>query len=105
MIMEQLKLSRPSPDDLGYVDSISVEEIGGVTVSTPLKSLSFSLVNYVCLSLTNKNSSSSCDVFRSLLQEMSKVVTQSPQWFCVEAQIVSWTTLKELLTMELIHTR
>ncbi|XP_033144329.1 T-complex protein 1 subunit theta isoform X1 [Brassica rapa] len=33
MIMEQLKLSRPSPDDLGYVDSISVEEIGGVTVT------------------------------------------------------------------------
>uniref|UniRef100_A0A1J3HTW4 CCT-theta n=1 Tax=Noccaea caerulescens TaxID=107243 RepID=A0A1J3HTW4_NOCCA len=28
-----LKLSRPSPDDLGYVDSISVEEIGGVTVT------------------------------------------------------------------------
>ena len=49
MIMEQLKLSRPSPDDLGYVDSISVEEIGGVTVSTPLKSVSFFLVNYICL--------------------------------------------------------
>ncbi|KAG7551076.1 TCP-1-like chaperonin intermediate domain superfamily [Arabidopsis thaliana x Arabidopsis arenosa] len=29
----QLKLSRPSPDDLGYVDSISVEEIGGVRVT------------------------------------------------------------------------
>ncbi|XP_010524976.1 PREDICTED: T-complex protein 1 subunit theta-like [Tarenaya hassleriana] len=28
-----LKLSRPSPDDLGYVDSVSVEEIGGVTVT------------------------------------------------------------------------
>jgi T-complex protein 1 subunit theta len=28
-----LKLSRPSPEDLGYVDSISVEEIGGVTVT------------------------------------------------------------------------
>ncbi|KAG2273211.1 hypothetical protein Bca52824_067766 [Brassica carinata] len=28
-----LKLSRPSPDDLGYVDSIAVEEIGGVTVT------------------------------------------------------------------------
>ncbi|MCI28298.1 T-complex protein 1 subunit theta-like, partial [Trifolium medium] len=24
-----LKLSQPNPDDLGYVDSISVEEIGG----------------------------------------------------------------------------
>ncbi|CAL9230744.1 unnamed protein product [Arabidopsis halleri] len=29
----QLKLNRPSPDDLGYVDSISVEEIGGVRVT------------------------------------------------------------------------
>ncbi|KAI5671773.1 hypothetical protein M9H77_12137 [Catharanthus roseus] len=28
-----LKLSQPSPDDLGYVDSISVEEIGGVRVT------------------------------------------------------------------------
>lgn len=28
-----LKLSRPNPDDLGYVDSVSVEEIGGVTVT------------------------------------------------------------------------
>lgn len=28
-----LKLSQPNPDDLGYVDSISVEEIGGVTVT------------------------------------------------------------------------
>ncbi|KAK4581482.1 hypothetical protein RGQ29_024921 [Quercus rubra] len=27
-----LKLSQPNPDDLGYVDSISVEEIGGVRV-------------------------------------------------------------------------
>ncbi|GMY14240.1 T-complex protein 1 subunit theta [Fagus crenata] len=27
-----LKLSRPNPDDLGYVDSVSVEEIGGVRV-------------------------------------------------------------------------
>lgn len=29
---QQLKLSAPNPDDLGYVDSISVEEIGGVRV-------------------------------------------------------------------------
>lgn len=29
---EQLKLSQPNPDDLGYVDSISVEEIGGIRV-------------------------------------------------------------------------
>ncbi|XP_004498325.1 T-complex protein 1 subunit theta-like [Cicer arietinum] len=28
-----LKLSRPNPDDLGYVDSVSVEEVGGVTVT------------------------------------------------------------------------
>lgn len=28
----QLKLSQPNPDDLGYVDFISVEEIGGVRV-------------------------------------------------------------------------
>ncbi|KAJ1398345.1 TCP-1-like chaperonin intermediate domain superfamily [Sesbania bispinosa] len=28
-----LKLSQPNPDDLGYVDSISVEEIGGVSVT------------------------------------------------------------------------
>uniref|UniRef100_A0A2P2KZI0 CCT-theta n=4 Tax=Rhizophora mucronata TaxID=61149 RepID=A0A2P2KZI0_RHIMU len=28
-----LKLSKPNPDDLGYVDSISVEEIGGVRVT------------------------------------------------------------------------
>ncbi|XP_010549607.1 PREDICTED: T-complex protein 1 subunit theta isoform X2 [Tarenaya hassleriana] len=28
-----LKLSRPNPEDLGYVDSVSVEEIGGVTVT------------------------------------------------------------------------
>lgn len=28
-----LKLSQPNPDDLGYVDSISVEEIGGATVT------------------------------------------------------------------------
>ncbi|CAI9101029.1 OLC1v1038252C1 [Oldenlandia corymbosa var. corymbosa] len=28
-----LKLSAPNPDDLGYVDSISVEEIGGVRVT------------------------------------------------------------------------
>lgn len=28
-----LKLSRPSPDNLGYVDSVSVEEIGGVRVT------------------------------------------------------------------------
>ena len=34
IIIKQLKLSRPSPDDLGYVDSIAVEEIGGVTVSS-----------------------------------------------------------------------
>ncbi|XP_075638911.1 T-complex protein 1 subunit theta [Castanea sativa] len=27
-----LKLSQPNPDDLGYVDSISVEEVGGVRV-------------------------------------------------------------------------
>jgi hypothetical protein len=27
-----LKLSRPNPDDLGYVDSVSVEEIGGARV-------------------------------------------------------------------------
>ncbi|KAG2258755.1 hypothetical protein Bca52824_078049 [Brassica carinata] len=33
-----LKFTRPSPDDLRYIDSISVEEIGGMTVSTPLKS-------------------------------------------------------------------
>ncbi|KAJ8448085.1 hypothetical protein Cgig2_031809 [Carnegiea gigantea] len=28
-----LKLSQPNPDDLGYVDSVWVEEIGGVTVT------------------------------------------------------------------------
>ncbi|XP_064956963.1 T-complex protein 1 subunit theta-like [Musa acuminata AAA Group] len=28
-----LKLSQPSPDDLGYADSISVEEVGGVRVT------------------------------------------------------------------------
>ncbi|KAK9671679.1 hypothetical protein RND81_12G047400 [Saponaria officinalis] len=28
-----LKLSQPRPDDLGYVDSVSVEEIGGTTVT------------------------------------------------------------------------
>ncbi|CAA3028049.1 T-complex 1 subunit theta [Olea europaea subsp. europaea] len=28
-----LKLSQPNPDDLGYVDSISVEEIGGIRVT------------------------------------------------------------------------
>ncbi|GLT27503.1 hypothetical protein SLA2020_024940 [Shorea laevis] len=28
-----LKLSQPKPDDLGYVDSVSVEEIGGVRVT------------------------------------------------------------------------
>lgn len=28
----QLKLSQPNPDDLGYVDLVSVEEIGGVRV-------------------------------------------------------------------------
>ncbi|XP_058204781.1 T-complex protein 1 subunit theta-like [Rhododendron vialii] len=28
-----LKLSRPNPDDLGYVDSVSMEEIGGVRVT------------------------------------------------------------------------
>ncbi|KAL3820279.1 hypothetical protein ACJIZ3_006184 [Penstemon smallii] len=28
-----LKLSHPSPDDLGYVDSVSVEEIGGARVT------------------------------------------------------------------------
>ncbi|GMH20081.1 hypothetical protein Nepgr_021922 [Nepenthes gracilis] len=28
-----LKLSQPNPDDLGYVDSISVQEIGGATVT------------------------------------------------------------------------
>ncbi|KAK4492698.1 hypothetical protein RD792_003518 [Penstemon davidsonii] len=28
-----LKLSQPSPDDLGYVDSVSVEEIGGARVT------------------------------------------------------------------------
>lgn len=31
-LLQQLKLSRPSPDNLGYVDSVSVEEIGGVRV-------------------------------------------------------------------------
>ena len=46
MIIEQLKLSRPSPDDLGYVDSIAVEEIGGVTVSKISFFLFFFLVNY-----------------------------------------------------------
>ena len=30
--LQQLKLSQPNPDDLGYVDSISVEEIGGARV-------------------------------------------------------------------------
>ena len=29
---QQLKLSQPNPDDLGHVDSVSVEEIGGVRV-------------------------------------------------------------------------
>ncbi|KAK9664660.1 hypothetical protein RND81_14G059200 [Saponaria officinalis] len=28
-----LKLSQPNPDDLGYIDSVSVEEIGGTTVT------------------------------------------------------------------------
>ncbi|XP_019186971.1 PREDICTED: T-complex protein 1 subunit theta [Ipomoea nil] len=28
-----LKLSQPNPDDLGYVDSVSVEEIGGIRVT------------------------------------------------------------------------
>ena len=28
-----LNLSQPNPDDLGYVDSISVEEIGGARVT------------------------------------------------------------------------
>ena len=32
VFLHQLKLSQPNPDDLGYVDSISVEEIGGVRV-------------------------------------------------------------------------
>lgn len=31
-ILQQLKLCQPNPDDLGYVDSISVEEIAGVRV-------------------------------------------------------------------------
>jgi hypothetical protein len=30
--LQQLKLSQPNPDDLGYVDSITVEEIGGARV-------------------------------------------------------------------------
>lgn len=30
--MLQLKLSKPNPDDLGHVDSVSVEEIGGARV-------------------------------------------------------------------------
>jgi len=101
LIIKQLKLSRPSPEDLGYVDSISVEEIGGVTVSTP-KSIPIFLVNYFCLSLIIDNSRSS---FRSRLQETRKVVTPSPLWSCVEAQIAFWTTLRELLMMELTHTR
>lgn len=29
----QLKLSQPSPDELGYADSVSVEEIGGARVN------------------------------------------------------------------------
>lgn len=28
----QLKLGQPNPDDLGYADSVSVEEIGGARV-------------------------------------------------------------------------
>uniref|UniRef100_A0A2P2KZE1 CCT-theta n=1 Tax=Rhizophora mucronata TaxID=61149 RepID=A0A2P2KZE1_RHIMU len=35
-----LKLSKPNPDDLGYVDSISVEEIGGVRVCSKMLPLS-----------------------------------------------------------------
>ncbi|TKY46197.1 T-complex protein 1 subunit theta [Spatholobus suberectus] len=33
IFLQQLKLSQPNPDDLGYVDSVSVEEIGGVRVT------------------------------------------------------------------------
>jgi T-complex protein 1 subunit theta len=32
VFLQQLKLSPPNPDDLGCVDSISVEEIGGARV-------------------------------------------------------------------------
>lgn len=32
LLWKQLKLGRPNPDDLGHVDSVSVEEIGGVRV-------------------------------------------------------------------------
>jgi T-complex protein 1 subunit theta len=33
IFLQQLKLCQPKPDDLGYVDSVSVEEIGGARVS------------------------------------------------------------------------
>ncbi|GMY12897.1 hypothetical protein FCV25MIE_08136 [Fagus crenata] len=32
-VFEWLKLSQPNPNDLGYVDSVSVEEIGSVRCS------------------------------------------------------------------------
>ena len=32
IFVKQLKLSQPNPEDLGYVDFISVEEIGGARV-------------------------------------------------------------------------
>ena len=32
VFMHQLKPSQPNPNDLGYVDSVSVEEIGSVRV-------------------------------------------------------------------------
>lgn len=32
LFVKQLKLCQPNPDDLGYVDSVSVEEIGGARV-------------------------------------------------------------------------
>ena len=31
--MLQVKLGQPGPDELGFADSVSVEEIGGVRVS------------------------------------------------------------------------
>ena len=32
LFQKQLKLSRPNADELGYADSVSVEEIGGARV-------------------------------------------------------------------------
>ncbi|XP_028064593.1 T-complex protein 1 subunit theta-like [Camellia sinensis] len=88
----ELKLGTPNPDDLGYVDSVSMEEIGGVR-------LKLGTPNPDDLGYVDSVSMEEIGGVRVTIMRNEEGGTLYALWSYEEIPIVYWMTLKEQLMM------